>query len=250
MDLRALALAASRFPNPRKAPGDRPLAFGGDLTRERLLAAYASGIFPWYSEGEPILWWSPEPRYVLTPDGFRASDSLRREVRKPVWRVTADVAFRRVIEKCAAVPRPGQDGTWITPEMIAAYVDLHDQGFAHSIEVWQGPDLVGGLYGVALGRVFSGESMFHTAPNASKVALWTLVGQLRRWSFLLIDCQMETAHLARFGGRNMARSEFLDVLTASLRWPTRQHSWRLDDDWPDQFDPLGEASPSAGAAGS
>lgn len=201
------------FPDPATAPANEPLAIGGDLSPARLLTAYQNGIFPWYGEGLPILWWSPDPRFVLYPEEFRVSRSLRREVASGEWKITTDQDFRRVMECCAQAPRPEQTGTWITPEMIDAYAELHRLGYAHSVEVRNGGgDLIGGLYGIAIGRVFFGESMFYHVPNASKVALVFLVASLKDAGFRMIDCQQETSHLARFGARLIPRREFLRQL--------------------------------------
>ncbi len=212
------------FPPPVLAE-DGLLAVGGDLSEDRLLLAYRTGIFPWYSEEEPILWWSPDPRLILIPDEFHASRRLDRLVRQGVFSVTFDTAFDRVIEACGQAPRPGQDGTWITPEMREAYIGLHESGYAHSVECWQGEALAGGLYGVSLGRCFFGESMFSTMPNASKVALAALVRRLRSWSFDLIDCQVYTPHLCSLGAREIPREAFLEWLDASVQWETRRGKW-------------------------
>jgi leucyl/phenylalanyl-tRNA--protein transferase len=212
-------------------PGDHAmksglLAVGGDLSPERLLAAYQEGIFPWYTQGEPILWWSPDPRFILLPDELRVSRSMRQFLKKELVRISFDQDFQGVIAACSK-PRPGQDGTWITGEMRAAYCALHDLGFAHSVEAWQGGELAGGLYGVSLGRAFFGESMFSTVPNASKAALITLVGRLRELSFDLIDCQVETAHLGRFGARPIPRREFRFRLQESLHHKTLRGKWGM-----------------------
>jgi leucyl/phenylalanyl-tRNA--protein transferase len=219
------------FP-PAELAEEGLLAVGGDLTPERLVLAYSQGIFPWYSEGDPILWHSPDPRFVLTPDVLHVSRSLRRVIRQQPFRVTLDRAFPRVIAACAAVPRPGQDGTWITPEMMEAYVELHRRGVAHSVEAWRPDDgeLVGGLYGVSLGAAFFGESMFANATDASKVALVTLVEQLDRWGIRLIDCQVHTDHLERFGARPWSRSRYLAELGRALEVDGRPGPWRLDRD--------------------
>lgn len=203
------------------------LAAGGDLSVPSLLGAYRSGIFPWFSEGEPILWWSPDPRMVLFPAELKISRSLDKTLRKGRFRFTADSAFVRVIEACSA-PRPGQSGTWITREMIDAYRALHEAGFAHSIESWLDDELVGGLYGVAIGRVFFGESMFSRSSDASKVALVALVRQLSRWQFGLIDCQMKTSHLASFGAREIARTDFARRLAELVDYENIPGPWRLD----------------------
>ena len=200
------------------------LAAGGNLAPGRILAAYEKGIFPWFSPGEPILWWSPNPRMVLLPTGLKISRSLARVLRNGRYRVQLDTVFGEVIAACAATPRHGQSGTWITDEMQAAYTRLHELGYAHSVEVFMDDELAGGLYGVALGRAFFGESMFSWRSNASKIALAHLCEHLKREEFGIIDCQMETAHLASLGAHTMARREFvatLDRLTGVGRPPGR-----------------------------
>lgn len=210
-------LIHSPFPDPRTAAADAPLAQGGDLSPELLLHAYSRGIFPWYSAGEPILWWSPNPRCVLLPQELRVSHSLRKQMRREGWSLSVNQTFTEVIAACANTPRRGQGGTWLTPQMQAAYCRLHELGYAHSIEVcWQG-QLVGGLYGVAIGRAFFGESMFHHRTDASKIALVGLVNVLKQRGFSLIDCQQATAHLLAMGARTWDRSAFLDALTAAVR---------------------------------
>ena len=205
------------------------LAAGDDLSTTRLLQAYERGIFPWFGEGDPVLWWSPDPRMVLGTDAMRVTRSLRKTIRSGRYRVTADTAFPAVIAACAE-PRPDQDGTWITSEVFDAYCTLASLGVAHSIEAWEGDALAGGLYGVAIGRVFFGESMFARRSDASKVALAHLVRQLRRWGFPLIDCQMSTSHLASLGARTISRSEFLAVVRRYVTMPAVPAPWRLDDD--------------------
>jgi leucyl/phenylalanyl-tRNA--protein transferase len=206
------------------------LAAGGDLEPERLLSAYRRGIFPWYGQGEPILWWSPDPRMVLVPGEFRLPRSLAKRLRRSDYEVRADSAFYDVIAGCAQ-PRDGAAGTWITPEMQAAYCRLHVLGHAHSFETWIGGQLAGGLYGVAIGRAFFGESMFTRVSDASKIALVHLVFQLRRWGYGLIDCQMNTAHLARFGAREIPRTLFSQQLAELVNYPTTSPApWRVDDD--------------------
>lgn len=190
---------------------DGLLAIGGDLSTQRLLQAYRSGIFPWYSEGQPILWWSPDPRTVLFPEELKVSRSLAKTLRRGSYRVTLDQAFAQVVDACAA-PRKDQDGTWITPAMKKAYRELHRLGLAHSIESWYQDQLVGGLYGIALGRVFFGESMFSRQTDASKVAFVHLVHWLKDWQYALIDCQVHTPHLASLGARPIARGEFIGLL--------------------------------------
>jgi leucyl/phenylalanyl-tRNA--protein transferase len=215
------------FPRPELAEPSGLLAVGGDLKAERLVLAYALGIFPWYSEGQPILWHSPDPRMVLRSSEIHVGRSLAKAMRRPSFDVRLDTAFAEVIERCARVPRPGQAGTWITPEMVAAYVELHERGVAHSAEAFLDGELVGGLYGVSLGAAFFGESMFATAPDASKVAFVTLVQQLARWGIELVDCQVRTDHLARFGATEWPRSRFLAALEKALATPTRVGAWRL-----------------------
>lgn len=204
----------SPFPDPRRAPGDEPMAWGNQLTPGLVWSAYRHGIFPWYNEDTPVLWWSPDPRCVLFPDEFKISASLRKTLKSPKWAVTCDTDFGAVIRACAESPRPGQAGTWITGEIIAAYTALHRAGRAHSVEVRADGELVGGLYGVAVGRVFCGESMFFRRPDASKVALAHLVERLRAAGFALIDCQQVTPHLLSLGARAIPRDVFLDTLEA------------------------------------
>lgn len=203
------------------------LAAGGDLSPERLTAAYRNGIFPWYGAGEPILWWSPDPRMVLLPADLKVSRSLAKALRNRDYRVRFDGAFRDVMEACAA-PRPGQEGTWITPEMMEAYCELHRRGLAHSVETWIGGELAGGLYGVALGRVFFGESMFSRERDASKIALVHLVWQLQRRQFGMIDCQMTTPHLASLGAREMPRREFTRRVKELVNYPSAPGKWTLE----------------------
>jgi leucyl/phenylalanyl-tRNA--protein transferase len=205
--------APDAFPDPRRAlhEPDGLLAVGGDLAPVRLLAAYRRGIFPWYEAGQPILWWSPDPRAILVPDELRISTSLRKTLRAGHLRVTLDAAFADVVSGCAA-PRAHQRGTWLTTEMQHAYVRLHEMGYAHSVEVWSGDVLAGGLYGIALGRVFFGESMFSQVRDASKVALVRLVDEARARGAELIDCQVQSRHLESLGSRTMSRQEFLRLL--------------------------------------
>jgi len=211
------------------------LAAGDDLSTPRLLQAYERGIFPWFGEGDPVLWWSPDPRMVLGTDAMRVTRSLRKTIRSGRFRVTADTAFPSVIAACAE-PRPDQGGTWITGEVFDAYCTLASIGVAHSIEAWEGDALAGGVYGVAIGRVFFGESMFARRSDASKVALAHLVRQLRRWGFPLIDCQMSTSHLASLGARTISRAEFLAVVRRHVTMPAVPAPWRLDDDLLDTMD--------------
>lgn len=210
------------------------LAVGGDLAPERLLAAYRRGIFPWYSPGEPILWWSPDPRMVLFPAEFKVSRSLGRTLRRGGYEVRLDTAFARVIAACAQTPRRGQHGTWIVPEMQAAYRRLHELGLAHSVETWVDGELVGGLYGIALGRMFYGESMFSWRSDASKIAVAHLAAYLERLGFGMVDCQMHTTHLASLGAREIPRDDFIARLNALVAagpapgpWPAADasHLW-------------------------
>ena len=213
------------FPAPRNARRDGLLAVGGDLSAERLLLAYRNGIFPWYSDGDPILWWSPDPRLILVPGDFKVTKSLRRVIRAKQFEVTMDTAFGDVITGCAEMRGPGRDGTWITPEMAAAYCALHKKGYAHSVECWAEDELAGGLYGVSLGGVFFGESMFSQVSNASKVALAVLVERAQTWHFEFIDCQMTTRHLLGLGAREVSRRQFLGMLEGALRAETRVGVW-------------------------
>jgi leucyl/phenylalanyl-tRNA--protein transferase len=215
------------FPDPSRAEPDGLLAVGGDLSPERLLAAYAEGIFPWYDERSPILWWSPDPRLVLYPEELHVSRRLARTVRQDRFRVTSDAAFADVIRRCAAHARPGQRGTWITDEMIEAYVALHRLGFAHSFESWDGDALAGGLYGVSLGAAFFGESMFADRNDASKVAFVRAVEWLRERGIRIVDCQVRTDHLVSLGAREVPREEFLERLAAALDAPTLRGRWEI-----------------------
>lgn len=203
------------------------LAMGGDLSPARLLDAYRHGIFPWFNPGEPILWWSPDPRMALVPGDVRVSRSLAKRLRNAGFELRLDTAFAQVMRACAA-PRAGASGTWISPAMIAAYSRLFDAGYAHSVETWRDDRLVGGLYGVAIGRMFYGESMFSREPDASKVALVRLARQLERWGFGLIDCQMETAHLASMGARTLSRTEFTTRLAELVNLPHLPGPWHFD----------------------
>ena len=204
------------FPPPHLAIKEGLLAVGGDLSPERILLAYRNGIFPWYSPGEPILWWSPDPRLVLYPQELRVSKSLRKVIKRKLFHITFDASFDDVIQACADAKRSYGEGTWITDEMKAAYCQLHRQGYAHSVEAWQGDNLVGGLYGLAIGRAFFGESMFSRVSNASKAAFVTLVENLKRLKFSLIDCQVRTDHLVRFGAREIPRKLFLEQLEKAV----------------------------------
>lgn len=220
-----------QFPSPASALAEPNglLAVGGELSPEWLLAAYRQGIFPWFGPGEPILWWSPEPRMVLFPDEFKLSRSLAKRLRRRDYSVQVDTAFEAVMRACAE-PRAGQRGTWIVEDMIQAYVRLHELGHAHSVETWLDGKLVGGLYGVAIGRMFYGESMFTRVSDASKIAFAHLVAQLRRWDFGLIDCQMETVHLASLGARPVPRQEFMKLMENLINLVGIIGQWHFDHD--------------------
>ncbi|OAV44185.1 leucyl/phenylalanyl-tRNA--protein transferase [Lewinella sp. 4G2] len=213
------------FPDPQATAGDGPACFGGDLSPERLLTAYQLGYFPWFSEGEPILWWNPDPRFVLFPDKLRVSKSMRPYFNQQKYTVRYDTRFRDVMQHCRAVYREGQFGSWISDELVDGFVTLHEAGYAHSVEVYEGDELVGGLYGLAIGKVFFGESMFHLRPNASKFGFITLVRDLQAQGFRLIDCQQETAHLTSLGGRNIPRSTFLEEVGLIQEDPTERGKW-------------------------
>ncbi|KXS51762.1 MAG: leucyl, phenylalanyl-tRNA-protein transferase [Marinobacter sp. T13-3] len=209
---------------------DGLLALGGDLCPERLLLAYRNGIFPWFSDDQPILWWSPNPRCVLPPDEVHVSKSLRRTLNQQKFRITADQSFSRVIRLCANT-RP--EGTWITDDMLAAYTELHRMGHAHSIEAWnRNGELVGGMYGLALGRCFFGESMFSLETNASKVLMVHLARQLSEWGYQMIDCQVESDHLLSMGARSIPRAEFLSILRACVDRKPDQPNWTFTWQWP------------------
>lgn len=207
-------LPADAFPPVERAlrEPDGLLAVGGDLSIERLLAAYRRGIFPWFNEGQPVLWWSPNPRAVIFPQEFHVSRSLRRRLRKAPFSFSVDHAFAEVMSACGTMPRHGQHGSWITPAMLTAYIRLHELGFAHSVEVWQDGKLAGGIYGVVLGRVFFGESMFSRATDASKAAMLLLVREMTARGMPLLDCQVESTHLDTLGCRAIPRGEFLELL--------------------------------------
>ena len=218
-----------RFPPVDYATPDGLLAIGGDLRPERLLEAYRHGIFPWYNEDQPILWWSPDPRTVLFPGKLHISRSLKRSLRPGQFTVTFDRCFRTVVERCAG-PRPQhpEGGTWITPAMLDAYSALHEMGYAHSVESWREEQLVGGVYGVAIGRAFFAESMFARVDDASKVALVTLVQQLHQWGFTIIDCQQSSPHVLRLGAEDIPRRDFVTHLATAVTLPHRGGLWRLD----------------------
>jgi len=224
------------FPDPSLAEPSGLLGVGGDLRPERLMLAYANGIFPWYSEGQPILWFSPDPRCVLAADSLHIGRSLKKVLRKGTFHVTLDTAFDRVIDACKQAPRPGQTGTWITAEMRQAYCALHAIGHAHSVEVWLDDQLVGGLYGVAIGGFFAGESMFSSASDASKIGLVWLVRQLNEWGFEIIDAQIRTDTLERMGAVEIDRTEYLQSLKTLVMKPGRVGVWHFDPG----FDPLSD----------
>lgn len=221
------------LPDPEESDARGLVAVGGDLRPDRLIDAYRRGIFPWYSEGLPILWHSPDPRFVLEPKHLQVNRSLRKSLRRNPYRLSFDTAFSEVVQRCSEVPRPGQDGTWITNDMMAAYDRLFALGHAHSVEAWFDGQLVGGVYGVAVGALFCGESMFALAPDASKIAFVKLIHQLDRWGFGLIDCQVYTEHLDRFGAVEWPRAQFLAKL-AALR------ERKLDTPTPWAFDELAD----------
>lgn len=207
------------FPDPSYACDEGILAYGGDLNPNRIIKAYMNGIFPWYAKDDPILWWSPNPRMILSLDEFKCSKSLFKTLQKKHLTVKFNQQFRNVITLCSKVPRVGQQGTWILPEMIEAYCTLHEMGFAHSFETYEGDVLVGGGYGVAMGNVFSGESMFSLKSNASKVALYHLVEHLKKQDFTCIDCQVPTPHLKSLGAREITREDFLELIKSALEKP-------------------------------
>ena len=213
------------FPPADRANGDGLVAFGGDLSPQRLIVAYANGLFPWYSEDEPLLWWSLDPRLIIRPGEMKVSKSLRHTLKKGKFEAKIDTRFREVMLHCAKTPRPDQDGTWIQDEMVDAYSHLHELGFAHSFETYLDGELVGGLYGISLGQVFFGESMFHTVTDASKVAFWHLHRFLVENNFKLIDCQQETNHLMSLGAYAIPRSQFINELQSLVYEPTLVGNW-------------------------
>lgn len=216
---------AMEFPHPGQAHSEGLLAFGGDLQPKRIIKAYANGIFPWYEEGEPILWWSPDPRLVMKPTDFKCSKSLLKTVQRGHFSVSFDTNFEAVIESCANTVRKDSEGTWITTKLTKAFIELHHLGLAHSVEVWENKALVGGLYGLALGTVFFGESMFHTKTDASKVALFYLTGFLAEHKFELIDAQQDTAHLRSLGAYTINRNEFLNLLSDHVQKASLIGNW-------------------------
>ncbi|HVK85672.1 MAG TPA: leucyl/phenylalanyl-tRNA--protein transferase [Kofleriaceae bacterium] len=221
------------FP-PAHLAEDGLLALGGDLRPERLILGYTQGIFPWYAENLPILWHSPDPRMMMTTRDLVVQKSLRKTIRRRPYELRMDTAFTEVLAGCASAPRPGQSGTWLIPDMVDAYVKLHELGFAHSVEAWEDGELVGGLYGVSLGAAFFGESMFARAPDASKVAFVACVRQLDAWNIGLIDCQVHTEHLERFGAYEVPRLHYLELLQTALDEPTKRGKWELELD-PEAF---------------
>ncbi len=228
------------FPPPEWATEDGLVAVGGDASAERLVLAYTQGIFPWPHPGTPLLWFSPDPRFVLRPSAIHVPRSLRKSARKNAdLTISMDRAFDEVVQACAEVERPEQAGTWITDELAAGYHDLHQTGIAHSVEAWRGASLVGGLYGVSLGKAFFGESMFTKEPDASKLSFVALAAQLVVWNFDLIDCQVRTDHLARFGAESWSRRRFLTELKQTIEHPTRIGAWELELDTHDALELFG-----------
>jgi leucyl/phenylalanyl-tRNA--protein transferase len=216
-----------QFPDPNQAEHDGLLAVGGELTTDFLLAAYSQGIYPWYNEGDPILWWSPDPRMVLFPEHFICSKSLQRTLKSKKYAVRTDENFYDVIEACASVYRRGQKGTWITNEMVEAYTILYEEGYAHSVETYIDGVLAGGLYGVSLGKIFFGESMFYKERDASKIALYYLNKIMLAWDFHFIDVQQSTGHLRRLGASEISRKKFLHLLQNALQYPTKRGKWKI-----------------------
>jgi leucyl/phenylalanyl-tRNA--protein transferase len=227
--------ASSPFPKPESALEEPNglLAAGRDLNPERILNAYRNGIFPWYSDGQPILWWSPNPRCIIYPEAVHCSSSLNKYIRKTRPRVSFDQAFEAVIRQCARLDT--DQGTWITEEMEAAYIQLHYLGYAHSVEVWQDTELVGGLYGLAMGKVFFGESMFSKQTNASKIAFVSLCRQLEKWGYKLIDCQVENPHLLSLGAQCIHRNDFLRQLSEAIDETCIDHKWQFDSNFTDSL---------------
>jgi len=225
MALQVLSPDQLVFPHPFTCFDDGFLCVGANLDPDRLLLAYQFGIFPWYSEGDPLLWWTPYPRMVLFLQELKLSKSLKTIIRKQHFTVTFDTNFQYVIDQCSKVPRRGQDGTWITPEMKAAYLELHNLGFAHSVEVWNGDTIVGGLYGIALGKIFYGESMFYHEPNASKVGFAALCDRLIKNDFKFVDCQQETDYMASFGAKTISAQGFMQELRMNALRDRDGGSW-------------------------
>ena len=217
----------TKFPalNTALLEPDGLIAIGGDLSVERIICAYRQGIFPWFNEGEPILWWSPDPRMAMQPDAIKISRSLKKRIKKNDYEIRLDSQFRQVMQSCAHTPREGQPGTWISAEMVEAYCELHLQGYAHSVETWINDELVGGLYGVAIGSMFYGESMFHSVTDASKIAFVHLVENLKHWGYGMIDCQMHTEHLASLGAAAIDRHDFAQTLIQLIDKQPQEHAW-------------------------
>ena len=220
-----------KLPDPRYAPTDAPIAYGGQLTTARLIEAYTKGIFPWYeNDSSPILWWSPDPRALIKVADFKPSRSLRKRIKSNYFDFSADTAFEDVITNCQTIRRDESNKTWITPKMKRAYCQLHHRGYAHSIETWLNGDLVGGLYGISLGNWFFGESMFSLISDASKAALSVLIQQLKSWDFEWVDCQIMNPHLYSLGARDVRRAEYLDLLAQNKLSGTRNFRWQLISD--------------------
>ena len=219
------------FPHPALAEPNGLLGVGADLHPNRLILAYRSGIFPWYNEGRSILWFSPDPRFVLYPQELHVSRSLKQSIRKRRFQIRMDTAFETVLEQCSIISRPGQFGTWITEDMKDGYLKLHEMGFAHSIEAWDDDELVGGLYGVCIGNLFAGESMFATRSDASKIAFTYCVRQLIEWGIELIDCQVYTEHLERFGAKEIAREVYLEEIHRLIGVEREMKKWTFDENF-------------------
>ncbi len=215
------------FPEAELAEASGLLAVGGDLSEARLLMAYCNGIFPWFQEGADFYWYSPDPRFVLFPKELRVHKSMRSIFNQKKFRVTLDTCFEAVMRNCASTPRPPYDGTWISEDFVKGYTRLHERGLAHSVEVWQGDDLVGGLYGISIGKLFFGESMFAQVPNASKAGFITLVRALEKMDFWLVDCQVETEHLGSLGAKGISRTTFLELLAKNAYQKTMAGKWRF-----------------------
>jgi len=216
------------FPDPEKASDEGIVAVGGDLSPQRLVNAYANGIFPWFSQGDPLIWWSPDPRMVLFPKKIKLSKSLQKTLKTGKFDLKVDTAFEEVISNCQSVKRKDEAGTWITEEMKTAYIELHNLGLAHSFECWQNKRLVGGLYGVSLGNAFFGESMFHKVTDASKVAFYYLSKVCLGWNIKFIDCQLPTDHLQSLGAESISRKKFLNLLSEALQFETKQGVWKIE----------------------
>ncbi len=225
MSARLYSTTSNEFPDPDKADAEGLLAIGGDLSVNTLIKAYSRGIFPWYSEEMPILWWCPDPRLVMFPGKFKISKSLGHTIRQKKYNVKIDENFEKVIENCALSKRKGQEGTWITNEMKEAYIRLYKEGYAHSFETYYNNELVGGLYGVSLGRTFFGESMFYKMTDVSNVALYYLIERMKKWEFHFIDAQQSTQHLKMLGAQEIPRKRFLRMLDISLREATMRGKW-------------------------